>query len=108
MGWQWVFVATGLPARAAGPLCAVASAERSGRSALADAGTEGLGPRTLQDEADASPDPGHASPCRAMPDRRVLLLAVMYVGFPLAAYGLSYWLPTVVKGFGDRTPSTAC
>jgi nitrate/nitrite transporter NarK len=30
----------------------------------------------------------------------VLLMALCYVGFPLAAYGLSYWLPTIVKGFG--------
>lgn len=29
-----------------------------------------------------------------------MLLALLYVAFPLAAYGLSYWLPTVVKGFG--------
>ena len=36
----------------------------------------------------------------ALPAGRVLLLAFTFVGFPLAAYGLSYWLPTVVKGFG--------
>ncbi len=33
-------------------------------------------------------------------DTRVQILALLYVAFPLAAYGLSYWLPTVVKGFG--------
>jgi hypothetical protein len=40
----------------------------------------------------------HANPFRALLDKRVILLALLYVGFPLAAYGLSYWLPTVVKG----------
>jgi cyanate permease len=30
----------------------------------------------------------------------VLLMALCYVAFPLSAYGLSYWLPTIVKSFG--------
>lgn len=42
----------------------------------------------------------HGNPLRALANSRVLLLALTYVGFPLAAYRLSYWLPTVVKGFG--------
>ena len=33
-------------------------------------------------------------------DGRVLLLCLVYIGFPLGAYGLSYWLPTIVRGFG--------
>ena len=42
----------------------------------------------------------HANPFRVLLDRRVQLLALLFVAFPLSAYGLSYWLPTVVKGFG--------
>jgi predicted MFS family arabinose efflux permease len=37
---------------------------------------------------------------KALINPRVMLMALCYVGFPLAAYGLSYWLPTIVKGFG--------
>src|SRR3546814_13066033 len=37
---------------------------------------------------------------RTFTDPRVLLLCLVYIGFPLAAYGLSYWLPTIVAGFG--------
>ncbi len=37
---------------------------------------------------------------KALVNPRVLLMALCYIGFPLAAYGLSYWLPTIVKGFG--------
>ncbi|TXI11995.1 MAG: MFS transporter, partial [Rhizobium sp.] len=33
-------------------------------------------------------------------DARVLLMSVCFIGFPLSAYGLSYWLPTIVKSFG--------
>jgi nitrate/nitrite transporter NarK len=28
------------------------------------------------------------------------MLAGLYIGMPLGAYGLSYWLPTIVKSFG--------
>ena len=28
------------------------------------------------------------------------MIALFYISLPLGAYGLSYWLPTVVKGFG--------
>ncbi|MGO7748528.1 MFS transporter, partial [Rhizobium ruizarguesonis] len=37
---------------------------------------------------------------KALIDPRVLLMALCYVAFPLSAYGLSYWLPTIVKAFG--------
>jgi hypothetical protein len=37
---------------------------------------------------------------KAIFDPRVLLLAGLYIGMPLGAYGLSYWLPTIVKSFG--------
>ena len=30
----------------------------------------------------------------------MLYLALWYVSLPLGAYGISYWLPTIVKGFG--------
>src|SRR3546814_15364595 len=39
-------------------------------------------------------------PLRALGDPRVILLCVAFLGFPLSAYGLSYWLPTIVRGFG--------
>ena len=37
---------------------------------------------------------------RTLADPRVLMLCLVYIGFPLSAYGLSYWLPTIVAGFG--------
>src|SRR6218665_1553983 len=41
---------------------------------------------------------GHA--LRALMDPRVLLMSLGFIAFPLSAYGLSYWLPTVIKSFG--------
>jgi MFS family permease len=99
-GWQWVFIATGIPAVLLAPYVLWRLPNGPGSAPWLAAEQKAWIERTLQDEADATPDTGHAAAWRAMLDRRVLLLALMYVGFPLAAYGLSYWLPTVVKGFG--------
>jgi MFS family permease len=99
-GWQWVFIATGIPAVALAPYVLLRLPNGPAQAPWLTPAQKTWIARTLQDEADAAPASAHTSTWRAMLDRRVLLLALMYVGFPLAAYGLSYWLPTVVQGFG--------
>lgn len=99
-GWQWVFIATGLPAVLLAPYVLWRLPDGPDAAPWLAKAQKAWILQRLQEEADAKSDSGHASAWRAMLDRRVLLLAMMYVGFPLAAYGVSYWLPTVVKGFG--------
>ena len=36
-------------------------------------------------------------------DRRVLTIALVFLCYPLGFYGLSFWLPTIVSGFGKLT-----
>jgi len=99
-GWQWLFVVTGLPAVMMAPI--VLSLLPGGPEAASWltaeqkawlAGELGSERAALGQAADT-----HA--LRAATDPRVLLLAVTFLGFPLAAYGLSYWLPTVVREMG--------
>ncbi|MBB5710994.1 MFS transporter [Sphingomonas xinjiangensis] len=96
-GWQWVFLATGLPAVALAP--AVFFLLPRGPEAARWLSTEQKAwlASTLDDGSAAAEHGGVLSTLR---DRRVLLLCLVYIGFPLAAYGLSYWLPTIVKSFG--------
>ncbi|PZU08065.1 MAG: MFS transporter [Sphingomonas sp.] len=96
-GWQWVFIATAVPAILLVPLIL-----RKLPAVPADA------PFLREEEkawlaAELAGEPAPAaegSPWGALIDRRVLMFAALYVGMPLGAYGLSYWLPTIVKGFG--------
>ena len=99
-GWQWVFVATGIPAVLFAPI-AYAFLPRSPNEArwLSDERKAWLA-KTLADEHAATGAIDHANPFKVMADPRVILICLMYIGLPLAAYGLSYWLPTIVKSFG--------
>lgn len=95
-GWQWVFVATGVPALLLVPLvwrlmpCSPADARW-----LPEAGRDWLAAKLRAEAVER-----HGNPLRALADPRVLMLCAAFLGFPLAAYGLSYWLPTIVRGFG--------
>ncbi|NWJ23259.1 MFS transporter [Rhizobium sp. RM] len=98
-GWEWVFLATGVPAVIAGIFTLFYLDDTPDRAKF-----------LTQDEKDwlknriASENSGmeeHADDgFRALINPRVLFMSLCYVGFPLAAYGLSYWLPTIVKSFG--------
>lgn len=96
-GWQWVFIVTGIPAVALVPaVLRWLPARPSEARWLAEDQKTWLAD-TLSREG--RPDL-HANPLRALLDTRVLALCGAFAGFPLAAYGLSYWLPTIVASFG--------
>lgn len=96
-GWQWVFLVTGAPAVLLVPLVLARLPDGPDKAPFLDAGEKAWLAARLAAEP-AAPMEGGA--WRALLDRRVLLLSALYVGLPLGAYGLSYWLPTIVKGFG--------
>lgn len=56
---------------------------------------------TLEKERVELGQTDHKNPLRALLDKRVLLLSFVYVLLCTGVYGLSLWLPTVVKAFGD-------
>ncbi|WP_329565991.1 MFS transporter [Streptomyces sp. NBC_01361] len=99
-GWQWIFIATGVPAIVLGfvTLRLLPDGPEGVRWLAADERAWIAG--ELAAEAGALGERGHGSPLRALRDRRVLLLSLFYLCFPLGAYGLSFWLPTIVDGFG--------
>ncbi|APO69663.1 tartrate transporter protein [Rhizobium gallicum] len=98
-GWQWVFIATGIPAVIAGVVTLLYLSDRpESANFLSDAEKSWLKRRIEAENADM--DKNAENGFKALINPKVLLMALCYVGFPLAAYGLSYWLPTIVKEFG--------
>ena len=111
-GWQWVFLMTALPAILMG-LIAFAILPNGPEQArfLTPEDKAHLLTRLREENArlttnahgptSGSPTAApHGNVLRALLDRRIILIALFYISLPLGAYGLSYWLPTVVKGFG--------
>jgi MFS family permease len=97
-GWQWVFIATGLPAVLVGILVfrILPASYREARF---------LNEREKQIVAAAlereKPEHAvHSKPWMALLDPRVMLFAGTYMLMSTSLYGVTYWLPTIVKSFG--------
>jgi MFS transporter, ACS family, tartrate transporter len=96
-GWRWLYFLEALPAIALGLVCYFYLPNRP-----ADASW--LAPRerdwleaTLSREAPPAHEENYWA---ALADPRILTLGVAYFGVVLALYGLSFWLPQIIKGFG--------
>ncbi|WP_369059008.1 MFS transporter [Caulobacter sp. 73W] len=98
-GWQWVFLVTGLPAVLLAPYVLMRLPNGPSQARwLPEPRRAWLAGALASERADEADDDRGA--WKAIFDPRVLLLAGLYIGMPLGAYGLSYWLPTIVKSFG--------
>ncbi|MFK3668369.1 MFS transporter [Ochrobactrum teleogrylli] len=96
-GWQWVFLATGLPAVLLTPLVLVFLPNGPDDAKFIST----LERKWLRERlGQETPDGQHGNPLAVIWDRRVLLLAIIYMLILASLYGVIYWLPTVVRGFG--------
>lgn len=97
-GWQWVFIVTGLPA-----IILMVLLLKYLPDGPATAGFLKPVEKTwLAQELgrDDSAQTMHTNPLRVLIDPRVWWFSFVYTMITLALYGIIYWLPTVVKGFG--------
>ncbi|MGI4861793.1 MAG: MFS transporter [Janthinobacterium lividum] len=102
-GWQWVFIVTALPSLlltfVVWFLLPAAPAQAGFLSAAEKQWIAG----TLETErAQAAPSGGRerTSLLGVVTEPRVIGMAFYYMTLSISVYGLSYWLPTLVKGFG--------
>lgn len=93
-GWQWVFIATGLP-----PILLSLVVLKFLPSNLAEADFLSSEEKAWLSASRQEPE-HHGNPLGAMVDPKVLGLAVVYTLINISLFGVIYWLPTVIKGFG--------
>ena len=98
-GWQWMFTVMGAPAVVAGIALLWLLPDRPEAAKFLSGAEKDWLARTLAAERAQKPA-AHGNPFHRLLDGRVLMLAVFFIMFNLAGYGFSYWLPTIVKGFG--------
>ena len=99
-GWQWLFIIEALPAIV---LAFVVFARMTDRPAaanwLAEDEKEWL-ETELRAERSRIEKAGHLSLLRALLDKRVLTLSMIYFTSVIASYGITFFLPQIVKGYG--------
>lgn len=104
-GWQWIFIATGIPAIVIAPLVVWLLPKGPDTAKwLSDSEKSWLARQFDAEAADAGEQPHN--PWRVLKDGRVLAMALFFLCFPLLTYGLAFWLPTIVKGFGHLSGTT--
>jgi MFS transporter, ACS family, tartrate transporter len=105
-GWRWMFLLEALPAVILGLICYFALVERP-----ADA--KWLTPeqkRWLKAELDAEhadrPHRERLGTWKAITNRKVLYLSVIYFVYQAGSLGIGYWMPQIVKGFSKALSNT--
>jgi len=99
-GWQWLYVLESLPAVLLGIAVLVLLADRpSSARWLTDAERAWLTAERAKD-ASAPAESRHGFSLSMLRDRRVLVLAAVFFLTGVPSYGLSLWLPQIVKSFG--------
>ncbi|MBN3763809.1 MFS transporter [Burkholderia sp. Ac-20365] len=101
-GWQLVFVVTGIPSVLL-TLVVLFCLPASPRAAtfLSDEEKNWLA-RTLDSESAQARKSAatHSTLLSVLTEPRVIGMALYYMMLSISVYGVSYWLPTLVKGFG--------
>lgn len=105
-GWQWLFIAIGLPAMLlTWPTLRWLPDGPRQVAWLTEAEKDWLA-NELRKDLDTFGQTRHGNPLHALKDRRVLLLALYYLPVTLSIYGLGLWLPTLIQQFGGSDLTT--
>jgi ACS family tartrate transporter-like MFS transporter len=96
-GWQWLFIAEGLPAVLVGFVVLWVLADRPETAAWLTPEEQRLLNAMLAEERRERP---RTSLLAALTDIRVVMLAVIQFGFTIGSYGIGIFLPQIIKGFG--------
>jgi ACS family tartrate transporter-like MFS transporter len=98
-GWQWLYLLEGAPALLLGLLVLRVLADRPAQAPWLDTPARAWLEATLAAEAAAAAQP-RLGFLAALIDRRILFYAAVFFNITAASYGLSLWLPQIVKAFG--------
>ena len=100
-GWQWLFLLEGIPTVLVGVIAYFYLDDK-----VADAKWLSAEQRTMIEKNLATESKGHAlhSVRDGLTNPRILLLSLIYFFFTMGLYGVSFWLPTIVKASGVSNP----
>jgi ACS family tartrate transporter-like MFS transporter len=102
-GWQWLFVLQGVPAVLLGFLAPAVLTDRPAQARwLSEHEKTQLAAELAKEHRDD--DPSQRSGLKAaILDVRVWAFALVYFGVVFGFYGITFWLPQILKSFGGLT-----
>jgi D-galactonate transporter len=103
-GWQWMFLLEGLPSVVLGLLVWFLLCDRPADAKWLSAGEKDVVERTLEQDRQALGTPHHGGLKAALRDPKIYILAFAYFTFIAGTYVITFWLPTIIKGFGLTDP----
>jgi D-galactonate transporter len=99
-GWQWLFILEGLPAMILSVAVWHYLTDRPSEAHWLTAAERDWLETTLERERAHRDGVRKYRLGEALTNDRVLLLGVLYFGLVTGLYGVTFWLPQIVKGFG--------
>jgi MFS family permease len=106
--WQWLFLFEAVPSVIAGLLTFYFLADGPSKAAWLNADEKALLESRLheEDQLKRLEAPGHSSLVDAFRSPKVWLLCLVYFGQVMVNYGVSFWLPQIVKDTLSKEPLT--
>ena len=98
-GWQWIFLAEGIPAVALAIACPLLLRDRPSEAAWLRPDERAWLERTLDDEQKVAQG-GHLSFAKAIASPTIVLLMLVYLLVGFGVYGKAYFLPLMIKSLG--------
>ncbi|GAB7522436.1 MFS transporter [Paraburkholderia sp. 2C] len=96
-GWQWLFLLEGLPSIVVGIVVFIVLDDRIGKAQWLSAEERQLLERNIAAEDATKEDPSIGT---VLASPRVWLMSLIYFSFVIGLYGVSFWLPTIIKATG--------
>ncbi|MFT0171204.1 MFS transporter [Paraburkholderia mimosarum] len=102
-GWQWLFLLEGLPSVLVGVLVFIVLDDRIGNAKWLTEEERALLERNIAAEDATKEDPPLMT---VLTSARVLVMSFTYFSFVMGLYGVSFWLPTIIKATGVKDALT--
>ena len=99
-GWQWLFIIEAVPSIIMAIAVIVYLTDRPEQATWLSGDEKNWLTTRIASETNRKQAAGHMSIGQAITNGRVMLCAFMYFCLNAASYGVAFFLPTIVKGFG--------
>jgi D-galactonate transporter len=103
-GWQWMFLLEGLPSIVLGLLVLVILDDHPDDAKWLTTREKEVLDHNLEADNHGRDVAHHHTFAQAFRDPKIYILSLAYFTFICGVYAISFWLPTIVKGFGVTDP----